>query len=164
MLRIAAVVALLARASPAQADEWHVGLNLRPELAVRPVRIGGGLRLGAIDLAAVVDPVFWIDGIADSDLVAAWWFPAGFSIVSGWRPTAVDLGDGYQWQHRLLVGAAAALPELPIGLRAHAGFEIALLLLKHGGGLPSDGLSFDRSAADHVSMGAFLQVDYAWPR
>ncbi len=172
MHRLAGCVAaavLLAPAPPARADEasrpprdWHVGLNLRPELGVHPVRIGGGLRAGTVDFNAVLDPLFWTDGVTDSDLVIEWWFARGFSLLGGWRPTAIDLGDGHQLQHRLLVGAGAALPDLPgDSLRARVGFEIALLLYKHGGGLPADGLSFDRSAADHVSMGAYLQVEYA---
>lgn len=160
---------LLAPAAPAGAEpppppprDWHLGFNLRPELAVHPVRLGGGVRLGSIDLALVLDPLFWTDGITDTDLVAEWWFTRAFSLFAGWRPTAVDLGDGHQLQHRALLGAGAALPDLPgDSFRARVGFELALLLYKHGGGLPADGLSFDRSAADHVSMGAYLQIEYA---
>ena len=64
----------------------------------------------------------------------------------------------------MLLGAGAALPDLPVAsIRARIGFELAVLLYKHGGGLPSDGLSFDRSAGDHLSMGAYLQVEYASP-
>lgn len=167
MRRLAAVVALLLVAGPARADQperdWHLGLNLRPELAVHPLRIGGGLRAGSLDFLAVLDPFFWTDGVADTDLVAQWWFVPGFSLLAGWRPTAIDLGDGHQIQHRLLLGAGAALPDLPGSFRARVGFELSILLYKHGGGLPSDGLSFDRSAADHLSMGAFLQVEYASP-
>lgn len=165
MLRLAAclVAALVAAAAPAAAGrDWHLGLNLRPELAVHPVRIGGGLRAGSVDLNAVLDPWFWTDGVTDSDLVAEWWFARGFSLLAGWRPSAIDLGDGHQLQHRLLLGAGAALPPLPVdSVRARVGFELAVLVYKHGGGLPDDGLSFDRSAADHLSMGAYLQVEYA---
>jgi hypothetical protein len=167
MRRLAAVVAILLLAAPARADrparDWHLGLNLRPELAVHPVRLGGGLRAGSVDFLAVLDPLFWTDGVIDTDLVTEWWLLRGFAVFAGWRPTAIDLGDGHQIQHRMLIGAGAALPELPGGFRAHVGFELAVLLYKHGGGLPSDGLSFDRSAADHISMGAFLQVEYASP-
>jgi hypothetical protein len=160
------VVAAQLLAPAVRADEpardWHLGLNLRPELAVHPVRIGGGVRLRSVDLVAVLDPFFWTDGIADTDFLAAWWFARGFALFGGWRPSAVDLGDGHQIQHRLLLGGTAALPDLPWdAIRARVGFEAALLLYKHGAGLPSDGLSFDRSMADHVSMGAFLQVEYA---
>lgn len=163
-LLVAAAVA--AAGTPARAEpparDWHVGLNLRPELAVHPVRVGGGVRLRSLDLLAVLDPWFWTDGVTDSDLLIAWWFAPDFSLFAGWRPTAVDLGDGHQLQHRLLLGAGAALPDLPgDAFRAQVGFELSLLLYKHGAGLPADGLSFDRSAADHISMGAFLQVEYA---
>jgi len=144
--------------------DWHLGLNLRPELAVHPVRIGGGVRAGSVDFVAVLDPLFWVDGVIDSDLLAEWWFTPSFSIFAGWRPSAIDLGDGHQLQHRMLLGAGAALPDLPVAsIRARIGFELAVLLYKHGGGLPSDGLSFDRSAGDHLSMGAYLQVEYASP-
>lgn len=167
MHRVGALAVLLCLAAPAGADEpvrdWHLGLNLRPELAVHPIRIGGGVELGSVDLLAVLDPLFWTDGVTDTDLVAEWWFLPGFSLLGGWRPTAIDIGDGHQIQHRLLIGAGAALPDLPGSFRARIGFEVAVLLYKHGGGLPSDGLSFDRSAADHLSMGAFLQVEYASP-
>jgi len=165
MRRLAAVVVALLLAAPAHADQrdWHVGLNLRPELAVHPVRVGGGLRAGSLDALLVLDPFFWTDGVIDTDLVAEWWLARGFALFGGWRPTAIDLGDGHQLQHRMLLGAGAALPPLPGDVRAHVGFELAVLLYKHGGGLPSDGLSFDRSAADQLSMGAFLQVEYASP-
>lgn len=170
MRRLAAgVIAalLLAPASPAGAEDppasdWHLGLNLRPELAVHPVRIGGGLRARSIDFIAVLDPLFWTDGVIDSDLLIESWFARSFSLFGGWRPTAIDLGDGHQLQHRLLLGAGAALPDLPVdSIRARVGFELAILLYKHGAGLPSDGLSFDRSASDHLSVGAYLQVEYA---
>jgi len=152
-----------ARAEPPPPRDWHLGLNLRPELAIHPVRLGGGVRLRSIDLIAVLDPLFWTDGVTDTDLLVEWWFARAFSLFAGWRPTAVDLGDGHQLQHRALLGAGAALPELPGGgaFRARVGFEIAILLYKHGGGLPSDGLSFDRSGADHLAMGAYLQIEYA---
>ncbi len=168
MRRLGALAVLLCLAGPAGADEpardWHLGLNLRPELAVHPVRIGGGVRLGSIDLTGVVDPFFWTDGVIDTDLAAEWWFARGFSLFAGWRPTAIDLGDGHQFQHRMLLGAGAALPDLPgEGLRARVGLELSLLLYEHGGGLPADGFSFDRSVGDHIGVGAYLQVEYASP-
>ena len=151
-----------AGAEPPAPHDWHVGLNLRPELAIHPVRLGGGVRLGTIDFIAVLDPLFWTDGVTDTDLVAEWWFAPAFSLFAGWRPTAIDLGDGHQLQHRALLGAGAALPDLPgDSFRARVGLELAILLYKHGGGLPADGLSFDRSGADHLAMGAYLQIEYA---
>lgn len=167
MRRLAAVMVILLAASvraEEPARDWHLGLNLRPELQVHPMRIGGGLRLRSVDFIAVLDPFFWTDGVTDTDLVAEWWFARGFSLFAGWRPTAIDLGDGHQLQHRILVGPGAALPDLPgDSIRGRVGLEFSFLLYKHGGGLPSDGLSFDRSIGDHLGVGAYLQVEYASP-
>src|SRR5262245_3351788 len=117
MRRFAAGLAVMALAAPAAAGgpgEWSAGLSLRPALGVHPVRVGGGAWIAAVELRAVVDPLYWTDGVADSDLLAEWWFADGFSLVAGWRASAIDLGDGHQLQHRLLVGPGAALPELPV--------------------------------------------------
>src|SRR5687768_3795404 len=100
------VLVVLAAAAPAEANEWHAGLNLRSELGTHPIRIDGGIRLGRLDLIGVVDPMFWTDGEVDVDAIAAWHIgDRGYAVFAGWRPASIAIGDDRQWQHGLLVGA-----------------------------------------------------------
>jgi hypothetical protein len=155
---------VLAASLPARGDSWHAGLNLRADPGTHPIRAGGGIERGAIDATLVLDPMFWTDGQHDVDLYAHWKLSsAGWSLLSGWRTTAIGLQDGHQYQQKLLVGIGAPLPffgELP--LRAAAALELAALVLKHGADLPREWISFDsgRDFIDLVNFGMFVTIEY----
>ena len=143
----------------AHADEWHAGLNLRSELGAHAIRVDGGVRLGRLDLIAVLDPMWWTDGECDVDIVGAIAIGRGYEVYGGWRPASIALDDGRQFQHAALVGVFAPLPTLgPVELTW--GFEIGTVIVKHGGGLPSDVISFDSTAdvGDNVNVSMFLRV------
>jgi hypothetical protein len=158
------LVLVLAASGAARGDSWHAGLNLRADPGTHPIRAGGGIERGAIDATLVLDPMFWTDGQHDIDLYAHWKLSsAGWSLLSGWRTTAIGLQDGHQYQQKLPVGIGAPLPffgELP--LRAKWSFELAALVLKHGADLPREWISFDsgRDFIDLVNFGMFVTIEY----
>lgn len=144
--------------------EWHAGFNLRPELGVHPVRVGGGVRFDRLDLDLVLDPLYVTDGVFDLDLLGEWRAGSGYSAILGWRWTAVALDTGHQFQERAVIGLGAALPTLFCGRVApRLGLELAILIAKHGGGLPSEAVPFDRTFLGHFNAGVFLRVDYGHP-
>jgi len=151
-------------AVPARADSWHAGLDLRVDQGSHPIRAGGGIEHGRIDLLLVLDPMFWTDGQVDLDALAYWKLaPAGWSFLSGWRTTAIGIADGHQYQEKLLLGFGAPLPffgHLPI--RARWSFELAALVVKHGAGLPRQWIAFDegRDFIDLLNFGMFVTFEY----
>ena len=164
-MRIGALLLLLvALAAPARADGWHAGMNLRVDQGAHPVRAGAGIERGVLDATLVLDPMFWTDGQHDLDLLAHWKLSsAGWSILTGWRTTAIDLRGGMQYQQKLLVGVGAPLPffgELP--LRARWSLELAALVVKHGADLPRQWISFDsgRDFIDLLNFGMFVTFEY----
>ncbi len=156
------VVLLLA--GHARADGWHAGLNLRVDQGSHPIRAGGGVTLGRHDLTLVLDPMAWTDGQHDIDALAYYRLAtAGWSLLYGWRTTAIALADGHQYQEKLLLGFGAPLPffgHLP--LRARWSFELASLVVKHGAGLPRQWISFDsgRDFIDLLNFGMFVTFEY----
>lgn len=157
------IVALLCVAAPAAADtQWHAGLDLRAELGTHPIRAGGGIQRGSIDTTLILDPMFWTDGQHDLDLLVHW-FPCkrGWGLLGGWRTSAIGLEGGAQLQQKLLLGVAAALPDLG-PFRARWSFELATLIVKHGGDLPTDWISFatGRDFIDLINFGTFVSIEY----
>lgn len=158
MRNLVVVAVMVVVCGRAEANEWHGGLNLRSELGTHPIRFDGGVRLGRLDLIAVLDPMFWTDGECDIDLLAAWKV-GRFAVFGGWRPASIKMANGRQFQHAALVGAFAPLPKLgPLELTW--GIEIATVIVKHGGALPADVISFDSTAdvGDNVNVSMFLRV------
>jgi hypothetical protein len=161
---VVACVALwpaVAAAEPRRA--WHAGLNLRTELGTHPVRVDGGVRFCRLDLILVLDPLFWIDGENDIDLLAGYRVTDhGWTALAGWRPASIGLADGRQFQHSLLLGFAGPLPKLgPV--QPSFGIELAVILAKHGGGLPADSISFGsaRELGDDTNVSLFARFEYA---
>lgn len=145
---------------------WHAGLNLRTDFGTHPIRIDGGLRWRSWDFILVLDPMFFTDGQHDIDLLADWEFASNWSALFGWRTTVIAIADGHQWQQKSVLGIAARLPDLVTGrLRAQWGFEVAFLWVKHGGGMPAAGISFEsfRHVSDHFNFGMFVRFEYASP-
>jgi hypothetical protein len=160
ILRIALAVAALssvADASPA----WHAGLDIRGDLGAHPIRAGGGARFGCIDTLLVLDPMFWTDGQNDIDALA--YIGQRWSFMGGWRTSTIGLVGGTQYQEKLMLGVAAPLPDLGAHIRSRFSFELATLVVKHGGDLPSEWISFatGRDFIDLVNIGMFVTVEYA---
>jgi hypothetical protein len=155
------------RVEPIRADDrdWHVGLNLRSDIGTHSVRFDGGVRLGTLDLILVLDPMIWIDGQCDVDVIAQLLLgDSGWGLTAGWRPSSIALDDDRQFQEKALVGVVAELPVLAGGrIRAQWGAELSLLLVKHGGGLPADYLSLasGRDVQDNLTTGMFLRISHA---
>ncbi|NVB84677.1 MAG: hypothetical protein HOV81_40260 [Kofleriaceae bacterium] len=158
-----AVVALLGTAAHAE-PTWHAGLNLRGDLGTHPIRIGAGFQFGRVDTTLVLDPMFWTDDQVDTDLLA-FWAPCSraWGLLGGWRTSTIPLLDGTQFQEKLVVGVGAPLPQLGHHIRTRFHFELATVLVKHGGGLATDWISFaqGRDFIDLVNFGVFVSFEYA---
>lgn len=165
MRGILVVVCILIGATSAQADvPWHAGLNIRGDLGTHPIRAGGGVQFGRVDTMLVVDPMFWTDGQHDLEAFA-FWSPCskGWGLIGGWRTSTIGLVDGTQFQEKLVLGIGAPLPRLGEHIRTRFAFELATLVVKHGGDLPTEWVSFasGRDFIDLVNFGMFITVEYA---
>jgi hypothetical protein len=160
----AAVVAIAVPARSALADTGlHGGLNLRADSGAHPVRVTGGIDTGPVDVAVTLDPMVVFDGQFDADLLTTSRLTDnGWGAIVGWRSTSLQILGGRQLQEKLVLGIAAPLPaigDLPI--RARWALEVATVILKHGGGLPSDWISFQqgRDFVDLINFGMFITVE-----
>jgi len=152
-------------AAPAEpGTALHAGLNLRADSGAHPVRLIAGIDTGPFDLSLTVDPMFLIDdGQIDTDLLAtARVSEGGWGVLGGWRTTAIGILGGRQYQEKLVLGIGAPLPrvgDLPI--RTRWTLEAATLLVKHGGGLPTDWISFaeGRDFVDLINFGMFITIE-----
>jgi hypothetical protein len=166
VLLLGLAVAGRADAHPAPADteprDWHAGVNLRTDFGTHALRVDGGVRWNRWDAILVLDPMIWIDGQHDLDLLGEWRFAEGWAAVLGWRATSVGLADGRQWQEKSVLGVAGGLPAL-FGrrVRGQAGFECTVLWVKHGAGLPTETISASRAIADQINFGMFARFEYA---
>jgi hypothetical protein len=163
------VLALIAERS-AQANDWHVGVNMRTDPGTRQARLDAGVRLSRFDITAVVDPMGFVDGQFDLDLVASVRLPARlqrFSLFAGHRTTVFNLEYGRPLHEKLLVGLSVQLPTLVQWkwLRAQAGVELAANYLRHGGGMPHQTIDFrsGRHFIDLVNASFYLRFEYTSP-
>src|SRR3954470_5893935 len=159
-----ALLTLVVSAATAHADYGHAGLNLRGDLGTHPIRIGGGYQFGRVDAELVLDPMFWTDGQVDTDLLA-FWAPCskGWGLVGGWRNSSIGILDGRQFQEKLIVGVGAPLPQIGHHIRTRFHFELATVVVKHGGDLATDWISF-ASGRDFIGVanfGVFVSFEYA---
>ena len=156
------LVALAGRASAEPDRAWHAGTNLRSELSTHAFRVDGGVRLGRVDLIGVLDPMVVADGEMDLDALVSYRINrCGYRAFAGWRAATIALADGRQFQETLLLGAMAPLPKLgPLDLQF--GVELATVLVKHGGGVPTDWTSFSSSSelGDNINISMFLRIGY----
>ena len=161
----------LAHSEPARADvaprDWHAGVNLRTDFGAHLLRLGGGVRFGRLSTIVVVDPLVLSDGEHDLDLLAEWLFvPGGWALLAGWRASSIGLYEGRQWQEKAVLGVGAGLPPLGGGrIRGRLGLEVAALIVKHGGGLPTDVITLSTRTKggleDRVHLGLFVRFEYA---
>ncbi len=144
---------------------WHAGLYLRAELGTHPVRAGGGVEVGCFDVALVLDPMFWVDGQHDLDLLGGWKFAdSGWALIGGYRSSSIGLAGGRQFHDKLVLGIGAPLPgfgKLPV--RARWAFETSTVIVKHGAELPTEWLSLasGRDFIDLINFGMFVSFEYA---
>lgn len=145
--------------------DWHVGANFRTDFGTHPLRVDGGVSWRNLDVILVLDPMFWIDGQHDLDLLVSRRFSgkSAWSILAGWRTTTISLAGGQHWQQRSVLGVAAHLPRLSSRVRARFGLELTTLWVKHGAGLPTETIAFRRDIVDLFNLGLFLRLEYASP-
>jgi hypothetical protein len=142
----------------------RAGLNLRSELGTHPLRLDLALATGRLELAAVLDPMFWTDGQNDIDLLASWQANRIWGLFGGLRSTSLGIQGGRQWHEKLVLGVSAPLGRAgPTGFLLRWGGELSTLLVKHSGGLPAETISFasGRDFIDLVNIGMFVRVLYA---
>jgi hypothetical protein len=159
-------VVVIALAAPARADtELHAGLNLRADSGAHPIRAIAGVDTGPLDLSLTIDPMVITDDQFDADLLTTTKLSdGGWGLMAGWRTTAIGIQGGRQLQEKLLLGISAPLPRfggLPI--RTRWAFEAAAVIVKHGGGLPTDTISFSegRDFIDLINFGMFVTFEYS---
>ena len=163
--RVLITLASLALATPSAASPcgWHVDADLRPSIDVHPVRIGGGVCAGPLDITAIVDPLAMVDRQHDLDVVAGLAAGAtGWRITAGVRATAISLGDGWAWQDKALLGVTAPLPLSSSHVHAIVGLEASLLVVKYGGGVDSEWLSLGsgRRFWESYDLSMFVRIAY----
>jgi len=144
----------------------HVGLNLRTDLGVHPLRLDIGGRIGAFDATLVLDPMVLTDGQMSTDLLLQYRSDLGIDGLVGWRTTTIGALDGPQYQQNLLLGAGLELPRFCDGaIRGQWGLELAMTVVKHGGGLPEEVISFasGRHYIDLVNFAMFARFEFGWP-
>jgi hypothetical protein len=132
---------------------------------VHPIRLDLGAQWSDLDLLLVLDPMFFTDAQLSTDLIAQWRSDLGVALFGGWRLTTIPLLEGAQFQHNLLLGAGAELPRWFGGLLGgQVGLELASVLLKHGGGIPAETISFasGRHYIDLVNLALFLRLELGW--
>jgi len=143
---------------------FHAGAEARAGYQVHPLRLGGGVGVASWELRAVLDPLFFVDNVHDADLSVSYWFgDSAYALSAGWRPTTILLDPGAEWQHSLLVGGFGRLPSLGVSwLRAVAGAELSLLLLRHGAGVPAAWTCFcdSVSASEALGFSLLLRLEY----
>lgn len=151
---------------PAHRGSVNAGLNLRTDLGAHPLRIDLGFRTRRADYLLVLDPMFWTDGQASTDLLFGWRLANRVQPIAGWRLNTIKLPESRQFQQNLLLGVALDLPSFwRDRLRGQWGFELAMTLVKHGGGVDTETISFAsaRSYLDLVNFGMFARFDFHVP-
>jgi hypothetical protein len=163
-MRVFLVVAILALVRPARADIGaHAGLNLRVDSGAHPIRVIAGIDSGAFDISLTLDPMVITDGQLDTDLLATTRITdGGWGIITGWRTTSIGLFGGREYQEKLVLGIGAPLPLFgDLSVRMRWAFEAATVIVKHGGDLPTDWISFEqgRDFVDLINFGMFVTFE-----
>lgn len=163
-ISIALISAILVIARSADADiTGHAGLNLRADNGAHGLRVMAGLDAGAFDLSLTLDPMVITDGQLDTDLMATVKVTdSGWGVFTGLRNTRIGILGGNEFQEKLLVGIGSPLPLFgDLSVRMRWGFEAAVVVVKHGAGLPTDWISFEqgRDFVDLINFGMFLTFE-----
>jgi len=162
-MRFCVAVAILLFGGLASADTTgHLGLNLRADSGAHPARAVAGIDTGPLDVSVTLDPMVLTDGQFDGDLLTTTRLSdSGWGFVAGFRTTSIGILGGHQSQEKLVLGIGAPLPLGP-PLRVRWTFEAATVVVKHGGDLPTDWISFEtgRSFIDLINFGMFITFEY----
>ncbi len=140
----------------------EVGANLRSDFGVHALRFDAAYSAEHFRVLLTLDPWFWTDGQSSTDLLG-FYRTSGLEPFLGWRLNAIPAVDGAQLQHNLLLGTALRFPDFWGGrISGQWGFETALMLYKHGGGVPSNSISFasGRHYLDFINFGMFARFHY----
>ncbi len=151
---------------PRKASSIGFGLNLRTDLGTHPLRLDLVWRTERTDLALVLDPMFWTDGQSSTDLIMSFLLDNTLQPLVGWRLHTIKLPEARQLQHNLVAGLGLALPSFwKNRLKGQWGFELATTIVKHGGNLPAETISFAsaRNYLDLVNFGMFARFDFHIP-
>jgi hypothetical protein len=143
----------------------ELGANLRTDFGVHSLRLDAAYAAERFRVLLVVDPWVWTDSQSSTDLIG-FFRTSKFEPYLGWRLNTVPAVDGSQLQHNLLLGTALRFPEFFDGrVSGEWGFELAMMLYKHGGGVPSNSISFEsgRHYLDFVNFGMFARFHYDIP-
>lgn len=155
------------KTTPLADRDYHGGLNLRTDFGTHPLRVDFGIHWSTFDAWLAMDPMVFIDGQHDTDLVLSraignrMW-----SIFGGARSTSVAIAQTTHWQHKTLLGVGARLPPLfGDSYRAHWGLEMSTLIAKHGGSSATESIfsSSGRDFVDLINFGMFVRFEYARP-
>lgn len=142
----------------AVADGWHLDAELRPELALHPVRVGGGVERGSFDLLAILDPLAAVDGRHDLDVtVGRRLTKIGWRVTAGVRATSLSLPGGVLWQDSALINTTAPVASTRT-FRAAVGLEASMLVVTHGRAEPANWLP---GKMEGYSVGMFARITYA---
>lgn len=157
------VLIIVVMVGTAHADDViHAGLDVRTDLGTHHTRLPVGFRRGSWDGTLVVDPMVFLDGQHDLDLIGEYYFGPRIGVFFGWRWSALAVADGVHNQQRSLVGITGLGPTFfNDTLRTSASVELATLWVKHGGGVDMDWISADRNLIDSFGFGIFVRVEYA---
>ena len=157
--------AVLAGASPAHAaPAWSAGLDLHgTDAAVaahRPIGVAGGLRFGAVQAAAVVDPMVLFLGWEMLDVSAGRWFGGDrVEVLGGWRQTSGRFRGGRRYDEALLLGLDS-VARASHWYRLSFGAELATSLWRHGAHIPGDTIDLSLNAELATRMELVLHVRF----
>jgi hypothetical protein len=164
LIVVASVAASLAMARPVRADaDLHGGLNLRADNGAHQIRVMAGIDTGPFDISLTVDPMVITDGQLDTDLLTTTRLTdGGWGLLVGWRNTRIGILGGNEFQEKLLLGIGAPLPLFgDLSVRMRWAFESAVVVVKHGGNLPTDWISFEqgRDFVDLINFGMYVTFE-----
>ncbi|HEY5925700.1 MAG TPA: hypothetical protein VIV11_28635 [Kofleriaceae bacterium] len=158
-----AFVLLMVLAGSAHAERYlHTGLDIRSDLGAHAVRLPIGYRACAWDATLVLDPMIALDSQHDLDVLGEYYVRDRVGVLFGWRWSAIAIAGGVHHQQRSIIGVTGVGPDFfDRRLRTSFSFEIATLWVKHGGGVESQWISFDRNLDDSILLGIFVRLEYA---
>lgn len=147
--------------------DYHAGLNLRTDFGTHPFRVDFGIRWSDFDVWLALDPMLFIDGQHDTDLILTRDIGNhGWSLFGGARSTSVSIAQATHWQHKTVLGVGARFPPLfGDSYRAHWGLEMSTLVVKHGGSSATESVfsSSGRDFVDLINFGMFVRFEHARP-
>ncbi len=146
--------------------DWHVGVNLRTDFAARFYRADVGVRVHRWDFIFVADPFGVQNGDYDFDGIVRFGLNRHWSVWSGARVTTLPIGRDRQYSDKFLAGVSGVMPDFGLPrTRLHAGLELAVHVVAHGGGLMTQYVCVDSPICrkDHFVFSMFARFEYVSP-